>query len=178
MSLSNIILSAIITTLVSTTSYAKTTAASPEQVLDSLGITLKNKGTPTANFVYAVRTGKLVFTAGHIPVDANGKVIKGKLGKELTVEQGQQAARRSGISLLSTLKQELGDLSKIKRIIKVTGMVNATADFTQHSQVINGFSDLMVEVFGDKGKHARSAVGMGSLPVNAAVEIEMIVEIE
>ncbi len=151
---------------------------SPEMVLKKLGITLETKGTPTANYVYAVRTGNLVFTAGHIPKGEDGKYIVGKLGKDLSVEQGKNAARQSGISLLSTLKQELGDLSRVKRIVKVTGMVNATPDFTQHSQVINGFSDLMVEVFGEKGKHARSAVGMGSLPINAAVEIEMIVEIE
>lgn len=151
---------------------------SPEQVLKKLDIQLEAKGAPTANFVYAVRTGNLVFTAGHIPKGKDGKFITGKLGKDLTVEQGQAAARYSGISLLSTLKQELGDLSRVKRIVKVTGMVNATPDFTKHSQVINGFSDLMVEVFGEKGKHARSAVGMGSLPINAAVEIEMIVEIE
>lgn len=151
---------------------------SPEKVLEKLGIVLDAKGVPTANYVYAVRTGNLVFTAGHIPKGKDGKYITGKLGKDLSVEQGQEAARYSGISLLSTLKQELGDLSKVKRIVKVTGMVNATQEFTQHSQVNNGFSDLMVEVFGEKGKHARSAVGMGSLPINAAVEIEMIVEVE
>lgn len=151
---------------------------SPEKKLQKMGISLEKKGQPTANYVYAVRTGNLLFTAGHIPKGTDGKFMTGKLGKDLSVEQGKMAARQSGISLLSTLKQELGDLSRVKRIVKVTGMVNATPDFTQHSQVINGFSDLMVEVFGDKGKHARSAVGMGSLPVNAAVEIEMIVEIE
>lgn len=151
---------------------------SPEQILSKLGIVLTQKGTPTANYVYAVTTGNLVFTAGHVSVDGKGQVITGKLGQNLTVEQGRNAARSAGISLLSTLKSELGDLSRIKRIVKVTGMVNATPNFNQHSQVINGFSDLMVEVFGEKGKHARSAVGMSSLPVDAAVEIEMIVEIE
>lgn len=151
---------------------------SPEQILSKLGIILTQKGTPTANYVYSVTTSNLVFTAGHVSVDAKGKVITGKLGQTLTVEQGRNAARAAGISLLSTLKSELGDLSRVKRIVKVTGMVNAAPNFNQHSQVINGFSDLMVEVFGEKGKHARSAVGMSSLPVDAAVEIEMIVEIE
>jgi enamine deaminase RidA (YjgF/YER057c/UK114 family) len=151
---------------------------SPEKILSKLGIVLTQKGTPTANYVYAVTTSNLVFTAGHVSVDSKGQVIKGKLGQTLTVEEGRNAARSAGISLLSTLKSELGDLSRVKRIVKVTGMVNATPNFNQHSPVINGFSDLMVEVFGEKGKHARSAVGMSSLPVDAAVEIEMIVEIE
>lgn len=160
---------------VSSLTWANST---PEQKLNSIGIKLTPKGKPAANYVYAVTTGNLVFTAGHVSVDKKGKVIRGKLGKNMSVQQGRIAARSAGISLLSTLKTELGDLSRVKRIVKVTGMVNATDDFNQHSQVINGFSDLMVEVFGEKGKHARSAVGMSSLPVNAAVEIEMIVEIE
>lgn len=168
----------VMTSLLSLDCYANQQKLTPEQTLKKLGISLEQKSKPTANYVYAVYTGNLVFTAGHIPKDAHGKHITGKLGKDLTVEQGRIAARRAGISLLSTLKQELGDLSRVRRIVKVTGMVNSTPDFTQHSQVMNGFSDLMVEVFGDNGKHARSAVGMGSLPVNAALEIEMIVEIE
>jgi enamine deaminase RidA (YjgF/YER057c/UK114 family) len=102
----------------------------------------------------------------------------GKLGDDLTIEQGQAAARLAGIRLLAALQAELGDLQKVKRIVKVLGMVNSTPDFTEHSQVINGFSDLMVAVFGERGKHARSAVGMNSLPKNLAVEIEMIVEVE
>lgn len=151
---------------------------SPEQKLKKLKITLPVPSVPQANYVRAVQTGNLVFTAGHVPQDENGKYITGKLGKDLTVEQGQYAARRAGVALLATLKQQIGDLSRVKRIVKVLGMVNATHEFTQHSQVINGFSDFMVEVFGEKAKHARSAVGMSSLPINAAVEIEMIVEIE
>ena len=162
-------------TMLSFGAYAE---QSPEAKIKALGITLTEKGTPAANYVYAVQTGNLLFTAGHIPKDAQGNYVTGKLGKDLTVKQGQAAARMSGISLLSTLKQTLGDLNRVKRIVKVTGMVNAAPEFTDHSSVINGFSDLMVEVFGEKGKHARSAVGMSSLPVNAAVEIEMIVEIE
>ena len=97
------------------------------------------------------------------------------MGDDLSIEQGQEAARLAGIRLLASLQAELGDLNKVKRIVKVLGMVNASPDFTEHSQVINGFSDLMVAVFGERGKHARSAVGMGSLPKNLAVEIEMVV---
>jgi len=100
------------------------------------------------------------------------------LGKELSIEEGYNAAKLTGINLLSTLKAAVGDLSKVKRIVKVLGMVNSTEQFTDQPKVINGFSDLMVTIFGDKGKHARSAVGMASLPINMAVEIEMVVEVE
>jgi enamine deaminase RidA (YjgF/YER057c/UK114 family) len=105
-------------------------------------------------------------------------VVTGKVGSDLTLEQGRDAARLTGISLLSTLKAEIGDLNKVKRIVKVLGMVNSVPTFDKHPAVINGFSDLMVEVFGENGKHARSAVGMSSLPNNIAVEIEMIVELK
>lgn len=152
--------------------------ASPEKNLETQGIQLTKKGKPGANYVYAVRTGNLLFLAGHIPVTANGEIIKGKLGKDLTTKQGAEAARVAGISILSTIQSELGSLNKVKRLVKVTGMVNATQDYTEHSKVINGFSDLMVQIFGEHGKHARSAVGMSSLPVNAAVEIEVILEIK
>jgi enamine deaminase RidA (YjgF/YER057c/UK114 family) len=152
--------------------------ANPDEKVASLGIELVPKGEPTASYVYAVQTGNLLFLAGHVSVDQNGKVITGKLGKDLTTEQGAHAARMAGVSILSTLKQQLGSLSRVKKFVKVTGMVNASPDFSQHSQVINGFSDIMVEVFGKAGQHARSAVGMSSLPVNAAVEIEVIVEVE
>ncbi len=104
--------------------------------------------------------------------------IKGKLGKDLTIEQGQEAARITGINLIAKLKSAIGDLNKVKRIVKVLGMVNCTENFTDQPRVMNGFSDLMVAVFGEKGKHARSAVGMAALPMNMAVEIEMIVEVE
>ena len=107
----------------------------------------------------------------------SGEYIKGKVGKDITIEQAYQASRQVGILQLAVLKTHLGDLNKIKRILKVTGMVNAAPDFENHPEVINGFSDLMVEVFGDNGKHARAAVGMGSLPRNICVEIDAIVEI-
>ena len=149
----------------------------PEDKLESLGITLKEPSKPVANYVNAVRSGNLLFLAGKGPRTPEGNLITGKLGADLTVEEGYEAARAVAILQLAVLKTELGDLSKVKRIVKVLGMVNTTPEFTDHPEVINGFSDLMVEVFGEKGKHARAAVGMGSLPRNIAVEIEMIVEV-
>ena len=133
---------------------------SPEQRLKDLGIELPTPGAPVANYVNSVRTGNLVYTAGKGPKKPDGTYITGKVGKDLTVEEGYQAARLTAIQLLATLKAEVGDLSKVKRIVKVLGMVNADPDFTDHPAVINGCSDLLVEVFGDKGKHARAAVGM------------------
>lgn len=149
-----------------------------EAKLKELGITLPDVPPPVANYVNAVRTGNLVFMAGKGPNRPEGGYITGKLGQDLKVEEGYEAARLAAIIQLAALKAEIGDLNKVKRIVKVLGMVNAAPDFTDHPEVINGFSDLMVEVFGDKGKHARAAVGMGSLPRNIAVEIEMIVEVE
>lgn len=149
-----------------------------EKKLKDLGIQLMEPTKPLANYVKAVRTGNLLFLAGHGPTRADGTNITGKVGADLTIEQGYEAARQTAISLLSTLKGELGDLNKVKRVVKVLGMVNCPADFTDQPKVINGCSDLLVAVFGDKGKHARSAVGMGSLPSNIAVEIEIIVEVE
>lgn len=149
-----------------------------EAKLKELGITLPELSKPLANYVNSVRTGNLVFLAGKGPKKADGEYITGKVGADMTWEEAYEAARISGINQLAALKAELGDLNKVKRIVKVTGMVNATPDFKDHSKVINGFSDLMVEVFGEKGKHARAAVGMGSLPLNIAVEIEAIVEVE
>jgi enamine deaminase RidA (YjgF/YER057c/UK114 family) len=153
-------------------------AGSPEAKLTELGITLPETGAPVANYVNAVRTGKLIFLAGKGPRQPDGKYITGQVGRDLTVQQGYDAAKLTAINQLAALKAEIGDLSRVKRIVKVLGMVNAGADFTQHPQVVNGFSDLMVAVFGEKGKHARSAVGMSSLPLGMAVEVEMIVEIK
>lgn len=149
-----------------------------EQKLKDMGIELYQLPAPEANFVRAVRTGNLIFLSGHGPVTPQGNSVTGKLGQDLSIEEGQEAARYVGITLLSALKAEIGDLNKVNRIVKVLGMVNGTTDFTEQPKVMNGFSDFMVEVFGEKGKHARSAVGMGSLPSNIAVEIEMIVEVE
>lgn len=149
----------------------------PEAKLKELGITLSTPSAPVANYVNAVRTGNLIFLAGKGPLQANGENITGKLGGDLTIEEGYEAAKITGINQLSVLKAELGNLNKVKRIVKVTGMVNSMPDFTDQPKVVNGYSDLMVAVFGDKGKHARAAVGMGALPSNIAVEIEMIVEV-
>jgi enamine deaminase RidA (YjgF/YER057c/UK114 family) len=154
-----------------------TTPGDVEARLKQVGISLPEAAKPVANYVQAVRVGNLVFLAGAGPKNPDGSFITGKVGKDLSLEQGYQAARLTGIILLSNLKAELGDLDKVKRIVKVLGMVNADPTFTQHPKVVNGFSDLMVEVFGDRGKHARSAVGMGSLPFNIPVEIEMVVEV-
>ncbi len=150
----------------------------PEHKLKEMKIELPPVGQPIANYVHVIRTGNLLFLAGKGPSDSKGVFITGKVGKDLTLEEGQQAARLTAINQLAVLKAELGSLTKIKRIVKVLGMVNCEADFKDHPTVINGFSDLMVEVFGEKGKHARSAVGMCSLPRNMAVEIELIVEVE
>lgn len=145
--------------------------------LNDLGIQLSKPSPPVANYVNIVQTGKLLFLAGKGPNRPEGGYITGQVGRDLTEKEGYEAARLAGIIQLSVLKDHLGDLNRVKRIVKVLGMVNATDDFANHPEVINGYSDLMVEVFGDKGKHARAAVGMGSLPRNIAVEIEMIVEI-
>lgn len=149
-----------------------------EAKLKELGIELPAVPPPVANYVNAVTTGNLVFLAGKGPNKPEGGYVTGKVGQDLSVEEGYEAAKLAAIIQLAALKAEIGDLNRVKRIVKVLGMVNATPDFDQQPEVINGFSDLMVAVFGDKGKHARSAVGMGSLPRNIAVEVEMIVEIE
>ena len=150
----------------------------PETRLKEMKIELPAVGKPIANYVHVVRSGNLLFLAGKGPSNKEGVYITGKVGKDLTWEEGKAAARLTAINQLAVLKAELGSLDKVKRIVKVLGMVNCEADFKDHSKVINGFSDLMVEVFGEKGKHARSAVGMCSLPQNMAVEIELIVEIK
>jgi len=149
-----------------------------ESRLEALGLQLPPPARPVANYVSAVRTGDLVFLSGHGPLREDGTLIKGKLGDDLNVDQGYEASRRVALGLIGTLKGLLEDLDRVRRIVKVVGMVNCTADFTEHPKVINGASDLFVEVFGDKGKHARSAVGMNGLPLNMAVEIEMVAEVE
>lgn len=146
--------------------------------LRALGINLRSATPPVANYVNAVRTGNLLYLSGKGPKKEDNTYITGKLGLDLSVEEGYEAARLTGLCVIGVLHDELGDLNRVKRIVKVLGMVNATPDFGDHPEVINGFSDLMVTIFGDKGKHARSAIGMGSLPRNTTVEIEVIVEIE
>jgi enamine deaminase RidA (YjgF/YER057c/UK114 family) len=159
-------------------SIAQAKKVDVEARLKEIGVNLITPVAPTANFLKAVRVGNMVYLSGHGPDKPEGGQIIGKVGSDLTLEQGQEAARLVGISLLSTLKKEIGNLNKVKRIIKVLGMVNCVPTFEKHSQVINGFSDLMVEVFGENGKHARSSIGLSSLPANIPVEIEMIVELK
>jgi len=155
-----------------------TTAQDAETRLKEKGIILPSPQKPVANYVNAVRVGNLLYLAGKGPTKPDGSNITGKVGKDLTIEQGYEAARLTAINHLAVIKAELGSLNKVKRIVKVLGMVNCTEDFKDQPKVINGYSDLMVEIFGDKGKHARSAVGMYALPLNIAVEVEVIVEIE
>ncbi len=146
--------------------------------LEELGITLPEMRPPVANYVPAVRTGNLLFLSGSIPAARpDGTEVRGKLGAGVSVEEGYEAARLVGINLLAVLKTTLGDLDKVNRIVKLLSMVNAAPDFTDTPAVANGCSDLLVKVFGDKGKHARSAVGMAALPLNVPVEIEMVVEV-
>ncbi|HMQ00969.1 MAG TPA: RidA family protein [Cyclobacteriaceae bacterium] len=154
--------------------FAQKTA---EENVKELKLELFTPPAPMANYVRAVRTGNLLFLAGHGPTKADGTNIQGKVGVDLNLDEGYQAARQVGIAMLSTIKNELGDLNKVKRIVKVTGWVNCPADFKDQPMVMNGFSDLMVAVFGEKGKHARAALGANSLPSNISVEVEMIVEI-
>ena len=149
-----------------------------EKRLEELGITLPLAATPVANYVTTVQTGNLVFTSGHGPGTGEGKIYKSQLGTNAEIEDGYQSARQVAINLIGTLKQALGDLDRIQRIVKVVGFVNSALTFTDQPAVVNGASDLFVEVFGDRGKHTRSAVGMSQLPGGIPVEVEMVVEID
>lgn len=151
---------------------------SAEKRLKALGLELPDVSPPVANYVNAVRTGNLLFLAGKGPLPVAGRRPSGKIGRDYTVEQGYQFARSTGLDLLAVMRAELGSLDRVKRVVKVLGMVNAVPEFAEQPQVINGCSDLFVEVFGERGKHARSAVGMGSLPMQIPVEVECIVEVE
>ena len=148
-----------------------------EQRLKELGIELTQPTSPMASYVNAVRTGNLLYLAGKGPGLPGKPLPVGKLGRDFSIEQGYGFARETGLSILAVLKAELGDLDRVKRIVKVLGMVNATSEYGSQPEVINGCSDLFVDVFGDRGRHARSAVGVGSLPRGIPVEIEVIVEV-
>ena len=162
---------ALIAVLIASPFYAK--AQSPDARIKELGLNLPEVGQPMGNYVKWRQVGNTLYLAG------NGPNVFGKVGDDLTLEQGYQAARETGVEILAVLKAATGgDLGKIKQFVKVLGMVNSAPDFTDHPKVINGFSDLMVEVFGESGKHARSAVGVAALPNNIAVEIEVIVELK
>jgi enamine deaminase RidA (YjgF/YER057c/UK114 family) len=149
-----------------------------EDRLQEKGFRLPAPPKPLANYVTAVRTGNLVFLSGHGPFREDGTLITGRVGSDLTLEQGYEASQRTVLLLLASLKATIGNLDKIRRVVKILGMVNCTADFVEQPKVINGASDLLVQVFGERGKHARSAIGVHVLPFNTPVEIEMIVEIE
>jgi enamine deaminase RidA (YjgF/YER057c/UK114 family) len=148
-----------------------------EAKLAQMGLTLPPPGPPAGNYIGAVRVGNLLFVSGHGPRRADGQYITGKVGRDVTTEQAYEAARLVMLNCLTSAKRELGDLDRIKRIVKLLGMVNCTEDFTEHPRVINGASDLLVELYGEHGRHARSAVGMQQLPMNIPVEVEMIVEV-
>jgi enamine deaminase RidA (YjgF/YER057c/UK114 family) len=149
---------------------------SAEQRLSDLGIELPVLPEPAANYANCVRTGNLVYVSGTVPTTADGEIPKGKVGDDVTAEEAAEHARLVALNLLAILRQELGDLDRVKRVVKLLGMVNAVPDFREQSKVINGCSDLLVEVFGER--HARSAIGVGSLPFGITVEIEAIVEVE
>jgi|TARA_B110000908_G_scaffold93500_1_gene110755 enamine deaminase RidA (YjgF/YER057c/UK114 family) len=151
---------------------AEIQAQTPEQRLEELGISLSEPGEPVGTYVNWRRVGNLVYIAGV------GASVFGKVGKDLTIKEGYEAARLTGVQVISILKEAVGDLTKIKQFVRVHGMVNSSPDFYQQPKVINGFSDLMVKIFGEKGRHARAAVGQVALPFNIAVEIEVTVELE
>jgi 6-phosphogluconolactonase (cycloisomerase 2 family)/enamine deaminase RidA (YjgF/YER057c/UK114 family) len=155
-----------------------TRSVDPEERIKALGIQLIPPTAPIANYVKVVESGNLLFLSGHGPDKPGGGQVIGKVGVDLTLEQGQEAARFTAISLISTLKAYVGDLNKVKRVVKVMGLVNCDASFTQQPKVMNGCSDLLVDIFGDNGKHVRTSVGTNALPNNIAIEIEMIVELK
>lgn len=142
------------------------------------GYVLPAVNSPKGSYQLCARSGNLLFTAGHLPQPAEGALVVGKVGADLSAEEGAKAAEYCALSILATLKHELGDLDKIKRVVKVVGFVNCTDGFAAQPQVINGASDLLGRVLGDRGTHARSAVGTNALPLNIAVEVEAIVEVE
>ena len=149
-----------------------------EARLKELGITLPEPSKPVANYIPSVRVGNLLFLAGHGPIRDGKATARGKLGKDLSLEDGYKVAREVGLNLLGSARAALGSLDKVKRLVKVLGMVASAEGFNDQPKVINGFSDLMVEIFGENGRHARSAVGMAELPMGIPVEIEMILEVE
>ena len=145
--------------------------------LRALGLELPSQGPAVGNYVSAVRTGNLVFVSGHGPYKDGRYTYHGKLGREVGTATGYESARLVMLNCLAGLKAEIGDLDRVTRIVRVFGMVNSTPDFDEHPRVIDGASDLLTEIFGDRGKHARAAIGMVSLPMGISVEIEMVVEV-
>ena len=148
-----------------------------ESRLKTLGITLPTPGAPAATYVPTVTTGNLLFVSGQVPMTPAGIQFVGKVGREFSIDEGREAAKICAINILANIKAAIGDLGRIKRFVKVVGFVNAVPDFTEAHKVINGASDLMVAVFGDNGRHARTTVGVAVLPADAAVEVEGLFEI-
>lgn len=167
----------ILLLLVSAIGSLRATESSPEQRLAALGITLPAVPPAVANYVPAVRSGHLVVLAGQLARGADGKYAAGKVGRDLTEAQAAEHARTCAIQLIAVLKAEVGDLAKVKRIVRVGGFVNCTEDFTAQPKVVNGASDLFVAVFGERGRHARASVGVNSLPAGAPVEVELMAEV-
>lgn len=152
-------------------------AGTVESLLAELGLNLPSAPAPAANYVPAVRTGNLLFVSGQISKSPDGDAVVGKLGADVSVEDGQKAARICAMNILAQVKAAVGDLDQIVRIVRLNGFVNSTPEFTDHPQVINGASDLMGQVLGDRGKHSRCALGVAALPFGVAVEIDAVVEI-
>jgi enamine deaminase RidA (YjgF/YER057c/UK114 family) len=159
-------------------SFVRGRPMSADARITELKLQLPPAPKPAGVYSPIVQAGNIVYVSGHGPSLPDGAMIVGKVGDDLTEEQGKQAARQVGLTILATLKSQLGSLDRVGRVLKVLGMVNSAPDFERHPQVINGFSELMVEIFGEAGRAARSAVGMGSLPGNIAVEIECILELK
>jgi len=149
-----------------------------ERKLQAMGLTLPSAPAPVANYVRAVQAGDLVFLSGHGPTRDGAWAYRGKLGREFSVAEGYEAAKLVMLNCLASLKEAVGDLDRVRRVVKLLGMVNGTPDFTRHPEVVNGASDLLVALYGDRGRHARSAVGMVGLPFDIPVEIEMIVQVQ
>lgn len=158
-------------------STADELSTGPEATLARLGLTLPPEFPGAGSYVNSVRSGNLLFLAGHIPFRQDGSVVFGKLGLDLDVDEGVTAARGAALSLLASIRSALGSLDQVQRFVRVYAVVNSTPDFTQHTQVINGASDLFVAVFGEAGRHARLAVGVPSLPANICLEVDAIVEV-
>ena len=149
-----------------------------EQALRDRGIALPEPPPAAGNYIRGVEVGNLLFMSGHGPRRADGTYVSGKVGADLSVEQGYEAARMAGLVMLASIRAQLGSLDRVRRVVKVLGMVHAAPDFAEHPNVVNGFSDLMVEVFGEDGRGARAAVGMASLTKQMAVEVEMVLELK
>mmetsp|Transcript_3857 Transcript_3857/g.15933 ORF Transcript_3857/g.15933 Transcript_3857/m.15933 type:complete len:170 (-) Transcript_3857:187-696(-) len=149
-----------------------------EAKIEEMGLKLPTPPTPAANYIMCHRVGNLLFTAGHLPMQEDGQLFNGKVGKDFTTEEAYTAARQCALAILGTVKAEIGDLDKVKRVVKLTGFVNCVDAFSAQPKVLNGASDFMGEVLGERGVHVRSAVGTNALPMNVPVEVEAIIEID